>query len=39
MKIAIMADIHGNKDALQAVLTDINNRGIQSIYYLGDSLY
>ncbi|MBY0599936.1 metallophosphoesterase family protein [Bacillus bingmayongensis] len=39
MKIAIMADIHGNKDALQAVLTDINNRGIQSIYNLGDSLY
>ncbi|MGG2066822.1 MULTISPECIES: metallophosphoesterase family protein [unclassified Bacillus (in: firmicutes)] len=39
MKIAIIADIHGNKDALQAVLTDINNRGIQSIYNLGDSLY
>ncbi len=39
MKIAIIADIHGNKDALQAVLTDINNREIQSIYNLGDSLY
>ncbi|MEH7458993.1 metallophosphoesterase family protein [Bacillus sp. JJ1127] len=39
MKMAIIADIHGNKDALQAVLTDINNRGIQSIYNLGDSLY
>lgn len=39
MKIAIIADIHGNKDALQAVLTDISNRGIQSIYNLGDSLY
>ncbi|MGI2731714.1 metallophosphoesterase family protein [Bacillus cytotoxicus] len=39
MKIAIIADIHGNKDALQAVLTDINNRGIQCIYNLGDSLY
>lgn len=39
MKMAIIADIHGNKEALQAVLTDINSRGIQSIYNLGDSLY
>ncbi len=39
MKIAIIADVHGNKDALQAVLTDIQNRGITTIYNLGDSLY
>lgn len=39
MKFAIIADIHGNKDALQAVLTDMKHRGIQTIYNLGDSLY
>ncbi|MFJ5765670.1 metallophosphoesterase family protein [Lysinibacillus sp. NPDC093210] len=39
MKIAVIADIHGNKDALQAVLMDIHRRGIETIYNLGDSLY
>ncbi len=39
MKIAVLADIHGNKDALHAVLTDMKHRGIQTIYNLGDSLY
>ena len=39
MKTAIISDIHGNVDALQAVLFDIKNRGIQDIYNLGDSLY
>lgn len=39
MKIAVISDIHGNIDALQAVLRDIKNRGIQEIYNLGDSLY
>ncbi|MGE7840847.1 metallophosphoesterase family protein [Lysinibacillus sp. NPDC093712] len=39
MKMAVIADIHGNKDALQAVLTDIHRRGIETIYNLGDSLY
>ena len=35
-KIAIIADIHGNLSALNAVLTDIKNRGITHIYCLGD---
>jgi len=39
MKTAIISDIHGNIDALQAVLLDIRNRGIKEIYNLGDSLY
>lgn len=39
MKIAVVADIHGNRDALQAVLADIHKRGIQTIYNLGDNLY
>lgn len=39
MKIAIISDIHGNIDALEAVLFDIKNRGIKDIYNLGDSLY
>jgi putative phosphoesterase len=34
--IAIISDIHGNKTALDAVLEDIDNRGIKDIYCLGD---
>lgn len=39
MRTAIISDIHGNIDALQAVLLDIKHRGIKDIYNLGDSLY
>ena len=39
MKTAIISDIHGNKDALIAVLVDIKKRDINSIYNLGDSMY
>lgn len=39
MKIAVLSDIHGNKDALKAVLEDIKYRGIDKIYNLGDTLY
>jgi len=35
-KIAIIADIHGNLPALDAVLEDIKKRGISQIYCLGD---
>ncbi len=35
-KIAIIADIHGNMPALEAVLHDISNRGITRIFCLGD---
>ncbi|MEM1062832.1 MAG: metallophosphoesterase family protein, partial [Planctomycetota bacterium] len=33
---AIISDIHGNFDALQAVLADIESRGVEQIYCLGD---
>ena len=35
-KIALIADIHGNLSALEAVLADIKERGITDIYCLGD---
>ena len=36
MKIAIISDIHGNMDALQAVLEDIKLEGCEKIFALGD---
>src|SRR5512147_3013795 len=33
---AIISDIHSNLEALQAVLDDIEKRGIDTIYCLGD---
>jgi protein phosphatase len=35
-KIAIISDIHGNIPALETVLADIERRGIETIYCLGD---
>ncbi|MCA0969214.1 metallophosphatase family protein [Halobacillus litoralis] len=35
-KIAIIADTHGNATALEAVLSDIETRGITRIFCLGD---
>ncbi|MCI5076348.1 metallophosphoesterase family protein [Oricola sp.] len=37
-KFAVIADIHGNSDALIAVLSDIDAQGIASIVNLGDHL-
>ena len=37
-KIAIISDVHGNLSALNAVLKDIDSRGISKIYCLGDSV-
>ena len=37
--IAMLADIHGNSWALDAVLADLDRRGITAIFDLGDSLY
>ncbi len=34
--IAIISDIHGNLEALEAVLADIDRRGIKDIVCLGD---
>lgn len=36
--LAVIADIHGNRWALEAVLQDIDRRGIQQIINLGDHL-
>ena len=36
MKIAVISDIHGNLEALNAVLAGINALGIRTIYCLGD---
>ena len=33
---ALISDIHGNVEALEAVLADIRGKGIQEIYCLGD---
>ncbi|CCF13598.1 calcineurin-like phosphoesterase family protein [Brevibacillus laterosporus GI-9] len=35
-RIAVISDIHGNIPALEAVLNDIEKRGIKEIYCLGD---
>lgn len=36
MKYALISDIHGNLPALEAVLADIDGRGLRTIYHLGD---
>ena len=36
MKYAIISDIHGNLEGLEAVLADIESQGISEIYCLGD---
>ena len=36
MKIAVISDIHGNMDALDAVLEDIDQQGCEKIFVLGD---
>lgn len=38
MKIAVISDIHGNLGALEAVLADIQQRGVDMIVNLGDIL-
>ncbi len=38
MKIAVISDIHGNIDALNAVLADIKSSGIEEIYCTGDQV-
>jgi len=37
-RFALIADIHGNIWALDAVLADIDRRGVETIFDLGDSL-
>jgi predicted phosphodiesterase len=38
-QLAVLADIHGNRWALEAVLDDIRERGISEVVNLGDALY
>ena len=38
MKFAVITDVHGNFDALEAVLDDIDRKGdVDKIYNLGES--
>jgi predicted phosphodiesterase len=36
MRIAIFSDIHGNRQALEAVLADITTQQVDAVYCLGD---
>ena len=36
MKIAVISDIHGNLDALEAVMEDIQQNNCDKIFVLGD---
>ncbi|MGD8296379.1 MAG: metallophosphoesterase family protein [Desulfobacterales bacterium] len=38
MKIAVISDIHGNLEALDAVLEDIGSQGIEKIVCIGDMI-
>ncbi len=37
-EIALIADVHGNLPALEAVLRDIDARGIRRVFFLGDAI-
>lgn len=39
MRIAVVADIHSNNIAFEAVLKDINNKDIDKIFFLGDYIF
>lgn len=39
MRIAVVSDIHSNIIAFKAVLEDINNRKIDTIFFLGDYIF
>jgi predicted phosphodiesterase len=36
LRRAILSDIHGNLEALEAVLADVSSQGVDSVYCLGD---
>jgi len=38
-ELAVIADVHGNRLALEAVLQDMDNRGIRRFVNLGDCVY
>ncbi len=39
MRIAAIADVHGNRWALEAVLADVERRGVEVVIDLGDTVY
>ncbi len=39
MRTAVLSDIHGNRWALEVVLSDIRKRGIDKLINLGDTVY
>jgi putative phosphoesterase len=39
VRIAVIADVHGNRWALEAVLGDVDRRGVDVVVDLGDSVY
>src|SRR6187551_2302357 len=36
MRLALISDVHANLPALEAVLADIDRRGVDATYHLGD---
>ncbi|MBR3116253.1 MAG: metallophosphoesterase family protein [Bacilli bacterium] len=38
MRIAVFSDIHGNKEALEAIISDIEKRNIDKVICLGDTV-
>ena len=38
MKVAVFSDIHGNYQALDAILNDIKNEKVDKIIFLGDAV-
>ncbi|NOT09750.1 MAG: metallophosphoesterase family protein [Gemmatimonadales bacterium] len=36
MRIALISDVHANLPALESVLADIDGRGVDAVYHLGD---
>ena len=37
-KLALLSDIHGNLPALQQVVADLQRRGVERVYNLGDGI-
>ena len=38
MKLAVFSDVHGNLEALSAVMRDIESRKIEKLFFLGDAV-
>lgn len=38
MKLAILSDVHANLEALKAVIKDIESKGVEKVFFLGDAV-